>query len=473
MADLPVIMTAAGPVPTPPADIRSLLLAKVAAVNPGYTANLPGSLIEDISSTDVAAIALMDQARVEMINSLTPYGANDFLLMLLGTVYGVPVGSVTNTSAFVVFSGPPGFVIAQGFTVSDGAHQYSASEGGVIGGSGQTPPLFCVGTVSGAWAVPANTIIQIATSLPPGITVTVTNPLAGTPSPGAETADSYRARVLTAGLAASQGMSRYMKTLLANVPGVQPRLISVRSPATGTWEVICGGGDPYQVGYAIYSALFDISNLVGSTINVTGITKASLGVVTTDLNHGLITGQANVFLAGVLGMTAANGGPYTVTVVDQKSFTFGVNTSGFGVYTSGGVVTPNSRNIVVNINDYPDTYAIPYVNPPAQTVAITLTWNTTAPFLVSAAAVQQQGTPALAAYVNALPAGVPMNLFELQDAFKEAVTSLVPAQLLTRMVFAVSINGVGVSPLSGTGIIAGDPESYFTTDSTQITITKG
>jgi hypothetical protein len=52
----------------------------VAAEVPDYTANLPGSLIEDISSTDVQALATIDQARVDAINSFSPYGANAFAL---------------------------------------------------------------------------------------------------------------------------------------------------------------------------------------------------------------------------------------------------------------------------------------------------------------------------------------------------------------------------------------------------------
>jgi hypothetical protein len=41
------------------------------------------------------------------------------------------------------------------------------------------------------------------------------------------------------------------------------------------------------------------------------------------------------------------------------------------------------------------------------------------------------------------------------------------------MVFAVTIGGVGVSPESGTGIIAGDTQSYFITTASAITVTQG
>jgi hypothetical protein len=41
------------------------------------------------------------------------------------------------------------------------------------------------------------------------------------------------------------------------------------------------------------------------------------------------------------------------------------------------------------------------------------------------------------------------------------------------MAFTVSIDGVEVDPEAGTGIIAGDPESYFIIATTDITITQG
>ena len=66
-----------------------------------------------------------------------------------------------------------------------------------------------------------------------------------------------------------------------------------------------------------------------------------------------------------------------------------------------------------------------------------------------------------------------MNLFELQATFQTATASVIPNAVLTRMVFAVSINGVGVAPTAGTGIIQGDPESYFSTTAAAITVNQG
>ena len=106
-ADIPVVITSAGAQPTPPATLLAQLIALVASTNSGYTASLPGSLIEDVSSTDVGALVICDTARVETINSLSPYSANAYLLSQLGQIYigpGAAPAPPTNTSVYVVFT---------------------------------------------------------------------------------------------------------------------------------------------------------------------------------------------------------------------------------------------------------------------------------------------------------------------------------------------------------------------------------
>jgi hypothetical protein len=365
-------------------------------------------------------------------------------------------------------------VIAQGFTVSDGTYQYVVQTGGVTASNGQSQPLFCLSAVQGSWPVPANTVNQTVTSNPPGITITAINPIAGTPSTSDETQGDYAARVFQALLAASQGMDRYLKTLLANVPGVQQRLISVRQQAAGGWEVICGGGDPYLTAYAIYTALFDISTLVGSVIQITAITEAAAAVYTTNLAHGLVNAEIVNILDALPPIYDIAGTAATATVINATAFSLNVNTSAYtAAYVGGGILSPNARNVTVSLIDYPDTYTVPFVNPPQQTVTMVATWNTTAVNFVSSAAVAQLAAPALAAYVNSLAVGVPMNLYVLQSTFQVAVASVLPIQELTTLTFAVSINGVGVTPEAGTGIIAGDPESYFLATSAGMSVQQG
>jgi len=473
MTAIPIVVGPQGRVNTPPATLLANLLAAVAAVNPGYTATLPGSLIEDISSTDVGALVTIDQALTDLINCINPLAANPYSLAQLGVLYGVPQGQDSNTAVYVVFSGTVGFNVPPGFTVSDGSHQYIVqAPGTIIGSGGSSEPVYCVATTAGIWAVPAGTVTTLVTSVPGAVTLSVTNPLAGIPSPGPQSLEEYQAQVIQAGLATSTGAPTLLRTALGKVPGVQPRLISIRQQSPG-WQVICGGGDPYEVAFAIFNALFDVSNLQASVIGITGITKANPGVVTTDLNHGLTTGQTNVHIAGVLGMTAANGGPYTVTVIDEKTFSFGVNTSGYSTYTGGGVVTPNTRNVTVSINDYPDTYAVTFVgNPPQQTVAIAVNWETNSPNSVSSTAVAQVAAPAVANYINGIPVGAPINELEMDAVFQTAVAGLVPSQFIIKLDWTVSINSVVTAPDAGTRIVSGDPESYFQCSSTDVTVTQ-
>lgn len=474
-APLPTVMTTAGLQPQTPASINAQLIAQATTLSPGLTANLPGSMIDDMSGTATGAVVLIDQMRVDLVNSITPYGANAFILNQLGQIYGVQIGADTNTSVFVVFSTSPpvaGLVLAQGFTISDGTHQYTLQDGGVTMSDGTSQPLSAVATVAGSWAVPPTTVTTLVTSSPPGVTLTVTNPFAGTPSPGAESEEDYRTVVLQAGLAASQGTPSYLKTLLNQVPGTQQRLVSVRQ-LTNSWEVLCGGsGDPYLIAGAIFRAMDNIAILTGSVLGVAGITNANPGVMTTTLNHGFTTGQV-INVSGVVGMSGINGTPLTITVITEKTFSIGINTSGSGTYVSGGVITPNFRNVSVNISDYPDVYTIPFVAPPLQTVTMALLWNTIDTNFVSPATIAALGQPALALYINSIPVGQPINLFELETVFQTAVSTIIPIALLTRMVFSVFINGISTPPSTGTGIIAGDPESYFQTTIASITITQG
>jgi hypothetical protein len=475
----PVVLSAAGAQPTPPATLLQALIELVTQQAPGYTADLPGSIIEDIAGTDTLALVLIDQTRVELINSLTPLGANEFLLNQLGQQAGLMLGQPTNTSVDVIFTvtanstAQPGYVIPTGFMVSDGSQQYVIdAPGGITGAEGTTQPLTATAVNPGTWSVPSGSVDQVVSSFPSPYLVTVTNPNAGIPgNPNPETWQSYRARVLQAGIASAQSMPSMVRTLLNAVPGVTARLISILTPASGNWLILVGGGDEYQIAYALFQSVTDITTLVGSINTVTAVTVATNGEVTTALYHGLTVG-------GAFTISGANPVNYDVTgtvesVIDDYHFTISTNTSGFPSYVDSGVLTPNPRNVSVSIVDYPDTYQVTFANPLQQVVTGTVAWNTTAPNFTQAAAIQQAAVPALVAYVNSIFAGQQINLFELQAAFQTATSGILPNALLTRMVFSISIDGVGVSPESGTGIFPSDPQSYLFAAANSFTVTQG
>jgi len=443
----------------------------VIAPAPGYTANLPGSLIEDIASTDTGALIICDQARVELLNSLTPFGANAFILNQLGQLLGIPIGTLENVSVGLVFSGPPGFLIPQGFLVGDGSHSYSVQAGSVIGASGSSAVINAVATVSGAWAVPSATVTTIQTSVPATVSLSVTNPNPGTGGTTQESEQQYRLRVIQAQRVACQGTADFLKTLLEAVSGVLPQQVGIQAVSGGLWKVIVGGAspDPFSIANAIYQGVPILSSLTGSVMSVASVTKANPGVVVTTLNHGYATGQVVTF-SGCQGMTQLNTGSYTITVVDEKTFSIGVDTSSFGVYSGGGQVLPNLRNNSIVISDFPDTYTIPWVTPPKQIVTITLTWNATST-LASSPAISQLAQTAIINFVNAVPVGAPINQYALEESVFNTVEPVVDTQLITVLTWTYAINGVNTPPNVGTGIVDGDPESYFFTDQAHVTVT--
>ena len=394
---IPLVISQTGPVPTAMVSLNTALIQAVSATNPDYTANLPGSLIEDLSSTATGALYTIDQARIDAVNNVTPYGANPYVLSQLGAQAGIPQGQPYNTSVYITFTGQAGYVVAAGTIVSDGTNQYTTQASAIIPTGLTTAPVYCVSSPSGSWAVPAGSVTTVLTSVPSGYTLTCTNPLAGIPGGAAEPVESYRSRVLTAGQVTAQGTAAFIRTLVSAVPGVTPRLVSVLQ-VSGGWEVICGGGDPYEVAGAIYLGVLDLSSIVGS--------------VTT------------------------------------------------------------ARNIATTITDYPNTYNIVFVNPPNQVVTIAATWNTTLTTFSSGAQVNALAAPALAAYVNSITVGQPINELEMAYVFQESVASVLPAQYLTTLTFVVTINGTTTAPNSGTSIIPGDTESYFSCAANAVTVTQ-
>ena len=127
----------------------------------------------------------------------------------------------------------------------------------------------------------------------------------------------------------------------------------------------------------------------------------------------------------------------------------------------------------MSVNDYPDTYTVLYVTPGVQTVTLTVTWNTSLTSFSGGAAFPSLTQGPLAAYINQLIVGQPMNLLEMTAIFQQAIAAVLDPNLLTRLVFSVNVNGSPVSPPSGYSDIPGDSESYFTCVANGITIVQG
>ena len=93
-------ITTAGAIPAQPTDLLNAEIAAATALAPGLTANLPGSLVEDMASTAAGAVVIQDQAFVDLVNSISPATANPSILYQLGQVYGVQQGQGSKGRSF-------------------------------------------------------------------------------------------------------------------------------------------------------------------------------------------------------------------------------------------------------------------------------------------------------------------------------------------------------------------------------------
>ena len=80
---------------------------------------------------------------------------------------------------------------------------------------------------------------------------------------------------------------------------------------------------------------YELLGILG--VEITTITQANPGAITTTTNHGLTTGD-QVTIVEVVGMTEVNDVTFTVTETGLTTFTLGVDTTAFGTYVSGGRV---------------------------------------------------------------------------------------------------------------------------------------
>ncbi|HEM8614026.1 TPA: baseplate J/gp47 family protein [Citrobacter amalonaticus] len=469
MSDLSVSYGAVGPVPKTSEELRADLVSRATELSPGITTDLPGSLIEDIVGTDVGALLIADQIRVDLINSVGPLKANMYMLNLLAQQAGISAQKTEgSTTVPVTFSGPAGFVIPQGFLVSDGTYTYQIADATVVLSSGVSSMVTAIATNTGSWAVPVGSVNQILTSLPSEITLTCTNPVAGTPGGAPETNFEFRERVWEAQMSTVQGYPGFIRQKLTDLSDVQARLVSVVQSGS-SWIVMCGGGDIYEMAGAIYKSAGDISRLKGADLNVTGITNANPGVVTTDITHGFSSGQV-IRITGVTGMVGINNVPLTITVLSPHTFSIGIDTTVSGSWTGGGLITPNLRNNVVTINDWPDNYLIPFVIPLQQLVTIKFEWATESTNYLTDATISSLVSEPVIQYVNSIYAGKPLNINNIKDVFLQSINSTIDMSLITTLNVIVTVNGVITSVDSGTNIISGDPYSYWFIASDGVTV---
>jgi len=117
--------------------------------------------------------------------------------------------------------------------------------------------------------------------------------------------------------------------------GADTYVRDIQKPVSGT-VTLRRSGSAYTPASIDYTTGV-VTLVADSSVNITGITNANPGVVTTGAAHGFATGDV-VWIRDVLGMTEVNERVFTVTVVDATSFEIGEDTTSYGSYGGGGYV---------------------------------------------------------------------------------------------------------------------------------------
>jgi hypothetical protein len=121
-------------------------------------------------------------------------------------------------------------------------------------------------------------------------------------------------------------------------------LYTILSITPETYAQIVPGSVIISIGTTIITDQAN-GNLTQSGV-ITGATNANPCVITSAA-HGLTTGD-HIIISGVTGMTQLNGNTYTVTILTANTFSIGVNSTGYGVYTAGGTWISLSTFGIIN-----------------------------------------------------------------------------------------------------------------------------
>ena len=125
-----------------------------------------------------------------------------------------------------------------------------------------------------------------------------------------------------------------------------------------------GGADPLTFSVA------NIGGTAGTSKTITAITRANPGVVTA-VAHGFSTGNRIAF-SSVVGMTQVNGNVYTITVIDEDTFSI-VDTSSFTAYSSAGTASLISTLTVADTSGINAGYVVNSPNSNGYTSSQTVT----------------------------------------------------------------------------------------------------
>lgn len=247
-------------------EIQEALIEKLQQVCPEFQ-HQPADIQSNLLDAAVQPLMEYENLMAECINSFAPGAGSEFIFRQLASAMGLIPKSEKKATVLLTFTGPIGTIIPQDCKVSDGnGHTFSTVEAIILPLNGSKSVEATADTLD---LLAAGTLTNILTSVPQG--VQCTNQSQSEAYTDEETFAELKARAQARIRSARFGGVDYATSLLASVEGVEPRQIAffskeVDSSQAGKRvqgiEAVVGGGDIYEVAYALARSFLETQKLV-------------------------------------------------------------------------------------------------------------------------------------------------------------------------------------------------------------------
>lgn len=243
-----------------PIEIRERLYEEVKKKIKGFV-DLPSSLQNNLIDESVVLECEMQDMISNMMNSISPTYANDFIVKELGEAFGLKMKDKQLPITTITFKGKIGVLIPEGVEVgnADGSKTFKTTESKIINASGEAD-VAALGVDYYDTPTPANSLNVMINKIANVDSCTNKNDV--TESVPAETIEQFRNRFLTRTKANRAGTIATLDNNIKAVNGVSDRLVTYvethvrdEEQVKSVLEVIVGGGDDYEVAAALFSSV--------------------------------------------------------------------------------------------------------------------------------------------------------------------------------------------------------------------------
>lgn len=223
--------------------------------------NLPSGIQNNLLQESVLLELEIQDMLSNVMNSISPNYANDFILKELGEAFGLKMKDKARPNTVITFYGLAGVIIPEGTEISnkDKSKKFITVKSGIINITGETS-IYCEGADYYDTSAPANTLNIMVTQILNVDRCTNKNDV--TETIPAETIEQFRARFQTKALSNKMGTVSALTYALKAIKGVNERLCTNKPSQIleggvrkAVLEVIAGGGDDYEIALAIFNSV--------------------------------------------------------------------------------------------------------------------------------------------------------------------------------------------------------------------------